>query len=823
MSNKRDEQREVLASIDAILTMIEKYPSLGFNGNDGLHNLNISVSPFDFLLSIIKKGASDSDMINWLVNILTQGLPAIELGVKGILLSNFKKTIDCNNDPRIPQWLRQNPFDNRTTNKPTNSNENRGFILNLRSIDYKNILSESPISPIGQTNYFGTKSYFKFSKGELKDNVYYSYHDAQKAYTKALHQHTTDDVPMSFNLSDLIKTSEIDNIHELARAKDFNAYLWYASNKAHFTNSTEIEGNLNDYEYFYKPNQSYKVFEGASNSILSPFSGHFKANINDISPFTIGDTIIQKNSGKKPYYMPFLSLCIKGKQKITLDDKDEAYEFVPVSSNYKSANWYVNSGTYFNFLKQPQSRIERKYGEDKALCNIESLSLEDVITSTIDIASQDNYIRFTILPPPFIHLPHVHVETETISGNNTLNNNTEDVTKIKYSGEPPWRMQRILFDADGVANKKGNYTVLPDWEHKIQDTTNHQTVYELYNSVSNLKIDNVKLIVHWEDGSYELIGGNDLTRKFALIECYSGLTVYDFNYNFVMGMQLFDPAVVASQLIEMATNIMAPSALTINANINKTESAYQIRVAEIVKNIIESTAFEATDCFYTFSNTEIEEMEHKAELKRSQGYEFIDSNHKNLQVSLDEAYTILHEFDDNATLQENKDVITRAITKATTSITEEVLPEDRYSLHINLIQELIKGLTLSIVLSLLSPKIILLFEINRRLMDRDLREPLSLEDFLNSISGLITAIVLEVRDLILREMLSWATEIIENLVSKISTILIMEQTDYYTRLIRGLLKACSFKVPKRKILSSQLDNVDYADIDDIEQPISQEC
>ena len=54
-------------------------------------------------------------------------------------------------------------------------------------------------------------------------------------------------------------------------------------------------------------------------------------------------------------------------------------------------------------------------------------------------------------------------------------------------------------------------------------------------------------------------------------------------------------------------------------------------------------------------------------------------------------------------------------------------------------------------------------------------------------------------------------------------MLALEQIEYYTRILRGLLKACAFKFPKRKLLDSQLDNVDYADIDPIELPKSNEC
>ena len=93
MSKLSDDKREVLAYIDAILTMIEKYPTFNLGNIASDINLGVSVNPFDFLLSIISKKVTDSEMIDWLVNILTYSLPAIELGVKGVLLSTLKQTL----------------------------------------------------------------------------------------------------------------------------------------------------------------------------------------------------------------------------------------------------------------------------------------------------------------------------------------------------------------------------------------------------------------------------------------------------------------------------------------------------------------------------------------------------------------------------------------------------------------------------------------------------------------------------------------------------------------------------------------------------------
>jgi hypothetical protein len=290
-----------------------------------------------------------------------------------------------------------------------------------------------------------------------------------------------------------------------------------------------------------------------------------------------------------------------------------------------------------------------------------------------------------------------------------------------------------------------------------------------------------------------------------------------------MGMQLFDSKVVTSQLIEVATNIKKSnkSNIDIGLNVNKTETAYQMRIAEIINKIINSNQQEISDCFFSFSNNKFNEMMEKSEIKRSNSYDFsIDSNQA-ITPSLNEAYDILEEYDDNATLIENKDIISRSISQVTASITNEILPSDKYNIKLTLIEELIKSLTFVTVNSLITPKILFLFKINQELLGN--KTDLSMEEFLNSIFDLISKIISEVQDLIVQELLKWALSLLKETISKFGKILSLEQIDYYVRMFNALLKACKFKRNKGSLLPSTLDYVDYADIDETEIQKTDEC
>lgn len=733
MSNISKEQRETLALVDAILALLEKNPT------NGGTNITLSANPFDFLIDMISKIVNKKEMIDWLSNMLVKVLPSMELAIKAAILSNLKSTIDCNNDPRIPNWIRM------SVNSDDSKNFDKGLKFDVRSLDYTNMLQVSPLTVQGMNLYFGTRTLFEvLGDSELSDIKY-------STFKKALN----DCKKYGIDITRISNKSEITSVYELARARDFNAFIWFIIHKAKFIKEANKSDLPDDFD------------------ILKPFEGKETLGVNDLATIIPGEIV---KDGK------FFSLCIKSEESNRQETKvlekdyitkntsteeinagysttDYSYKIVPVSINNLSANWYVNSGTFYNFLLPQNKRKERDYSKDYPIFNLQYFD-----ELTYNGKKYYNTLRMMILPKPFVHLPK--------------------------DNEPAWRIQSILFNENGEPDSKGRFSVKSEDDYDI-----------------NL-----------ETGEYSL------KNKSKLYECYPKLTVYEFNYDFVMGMQLFDPTVVATKLIEMFTNCFTyGSGVGLDVSINKSETAYQMRISEIVKNIVESTAYEVSDCFYTFDNSKYDSMLNDAELKRSRLYPFNENgNLSATESNTEKSFEILNEFDNNATLQENIDVMTRTITQATANITEEVLPEDKYGIDINIIEGFIKMLVNVTVESLLTPKMILLFETNRQLMgDNNIK--LSIEEFLESITGLIVAIVSEIRDLILQQLLDWVMKLLQELFEVIADELLKEQLEYYYRLIKGMLEACWIKASHRSPLDSKLDVVNYADIDLIDKPKENNC
>lgn len=137
MANIKQVKDDALATINAALTILDKFPDLN-NANVSL-SLNTSTNPFTFLMDAFKSTSGYDALIRILSNYIVYGLDAAEIAVKGVLLSNIKNLLSCSINPFIPEELLR-----------------EGVIFDLRQLDVTDLLQTCPTdTKIGKYFYFG--------------------------------------------------------------------------------------------------------------------------------------------------------------------------------------------------------------------------------------------------------------------------------------------------------------------------------------------------------------------------------------------------------------------------------------------------------------------------------------------------------------------------------------------------------------------------------------------------------------------------------------------------------------------------------------------
>ena len=718
----------------------------------------VANNPLMFIIELLNHiGVTTETLKKWLVDFLIGTLPIIEMGVKAILLANLKKRVSCSSDPRIPaKYRKKHPLDDENN---TNTN---GIYVSVDAIDIFDKLSISPLSDEGRELYFGTTG--------------------------------------------------VENAYQFARAYDFDAFLWFVMHKAKFANSTPIPDNK-DLNTFFNDKENYNSKSVSGNSLLDDVKVNFDFikptgdNQNKGSKILPGNTFKYVNGN-------IISMCINAKYETTFYNTDvepitqEAFdngllkpnfvlykyitenELVPISDDWKSANWYgyLNVFKSFDSYYAKDGIIKRDYSKEKAICNVQYF--ENAIDKYNASDTIGRKFLVSILPKPFVHKPHTNHPTGT--------------------KEPLWRFIRLLFDADGKPNKRGKYSISQNGIS--EEETDDYVIYTCSEKGINIKVDK-------KTGYYSNEATGDTLKKFVnigLIECYPGLTVYEFNYDYIMSLRLFDPKVVAASLLKAALN----TDIEYSISSQKVERREMVRQA--VNSIIESSEnseSEITDCFYNFSNDKYEKLNRIAEEKRLHinrvGDSTVKSDYENVQ-------NILNEYDDNATLETKTDVLTRAITSASVEASNGIENgSDKEQVQRTFVCNIIQNLLNAIVDGILNPKVLMLLMVNQKIMDSDIDKSMlkmTWKDVLNSMSDVILGVIREVIDMVCVELLNMLLKQLEPLKNLMIDLVANEKAKRYREMIQTIIKNCDFLPFDFSIFGNQFDNtvitnVDYADID----------
>lgn len=561
------------------------------------------------------------------------------------------------------------------------------------------------------------------------------------------------------------------SVYECARANDMNAFLWYCIHKSDTPIPSELSSN--DIEQAIKEYGMHIVYDnpfGYGGDCGSTIDEMFVVEADDEKGgFIPGATLKSKDSNQ-------MSLCVRSEY---INGKLNNM-FVPIGTFRNGCDWYVMEGNKVTNSVNKSSDV-REYNKEYPICNIEYVDKQNSGSAVTNNA--ENRFKFTILPKPY--------------------NASRNIFTVKP----------LLFDSHGTPTKDGRYTIYGNISNG-----------EGYISCNGYRIN---LTEDYDIESMAGPQGEEIVSlpETCLMECYRGLTVYEFNYDFVMGMRLFDSKVVTARLIEMLSNVR------IGGTVDFSGAIINDRVIEIIRSVMEADDYTSSDCFFNFSNERYDMMMAEAEMRR---YERLSRNAKaNIvrEVDSEKIRSILSEYDEEATLEEKVSVIKRAVTQANVEITKPTVGYDfkvggyasfdGNEIGWDVLSQMVENIAVILCESVVTPKIILLLEVNRKLMRSD-DEPLTVDSFLRMAVGLIIGIVKEIRDRILEELLKWVESELAELISKFAQAMAKEQVMGYVELIRNIKETCGSLIFGSE-MASKLANVNYADIDNNIEQLTAQC
>ena len=481
---------------------------------------------------------------------------------------------------------------------------------------------------------------------------------------------------------------------------------------------------------------NHKTTKNYKGSLLSSLEVTY--NEDDPSTILLGNTF-QYESGRT------ISMCID----IKYNDKGKILNntIVPISDDWSSVNWYTRRANYFtkNIIGDKASKIsaKRDYSKEIPICNIQYI--DQGSTDSPVIGTVNNKLRFTILPKPLVYI------------------NPKKLT-----------IKKILFNENGDFDKNGKYTL------------------------SDTKFD--EIFKKGQSKDFEFNEGKSKADVIkSMYECYKGLTIYEFNYDLIMGMKLFDARSIVSALFDTLQN----ASLGLNVGLEERHQESTDTIKEIIKNIINTDDSTVNDCYHTFSN---------------ERYNMLLSNTANKRLNRTDKFydakQILSASLSGDTVNE-EEVLHRAITQAKVTVTEGSDGSDEYGIANNFIFSLLNNLITAIVQSLLSPKLLMVIVVNQSMMGGGKWEKFNFSNLFKALQDIIVGIVKEVKDLIIDKLWKLVAIRLDPLITITSDEIVKEQLDSYADVLREIMKYAPyvFHFIGGQRQDTKIDDVDYADID----------
>jgi hypothetical protein len=258
-------------------------------------------------------------------------------------------------------------------------------------------------------------------------------------------------------------------------------------------------------------------------------------------------------------------------------------------------------------------------------------------------------------------------------------------------------------------------------------------------------------------------GGNpNNTFTIKANSSYNSKTLTDLNNNFIDSLTLFNSEGIVNRIIDILFGSVAVS-------INKTTKQLEndAKINNVVDSMINSDADDTIDDnYFTFTNDEVYVHQQEADL-RKKGIVKLECCNK---VAASVPVSFLTDFNTQmsaaTTTQQKKDVISTNLDKmANQNTINATSTTDHISIKLNFIQQIINNLIKAIVGVVLSPKVVMIFLINYKIIYGPTATFGDAIDFIKKNKNLIHSMTKKISGMIIKILIAIALKQIATLVA----------------------------------------------------------
>lgn len=300
---------------------------------------------------------------------------------------------------------------------------------------------------------------------------------------------------------------------------------------------------------------------------------------------------------------------------------------------------------------------------------------------------------------------------------------------------------------------------------------------------------------------------------------FGNKTVFEFNFDYITSLKLFDSKTLVAQII----NAVAGISTSLNANLSFNQQLISAQLKEIVKRVMMTEDGSPEDCYYKFSNEEYDKLLREADIRQK-------TTGENYKALNDEIISEVSKI--NNASADDEDKVIYSVFKSVSQDISTYNSDDKYevSLGIDVIRKFLEETVFQLTLQVLSPKIMLLYAINDKVLDPNGSGINGAIEFFKKFENLIVSLIKQIFSLIMEYLAEFLIGQLKEIIYLFIEKLLLEKIGYYMLLIEQLISTCtagvgnislSFNGRRNNPLS--IENVIGADIIPSKDTPTEEC
>ena len=280
------------------------------------------------------------------------------------------------------------------------------------------------------------------------------------------------------------------------------------------------------------------------------------------------------------------------------------------------------------------------------------------------------------------------------------------------------------------------------------------------------------------------------TFTVRVTQTYINKKISDMNNDFIDSITLFDTATVLNKILDTLYG-------SVSIELKKTTKQLQVeaQINDIIDRIADADDKIIDDSFFHFTNEELYSQEINADNRRNGILPLETSLETPVSVPMEFLISATTQINSASTLIEKKSVVTSNLENiADQNAASAQNSSDKMTLKVNFIQNIIKNISKAITNAVISPKIVLIFLINFKIVSGIVATYSNPIDFIKKNKNLFNDLVKGVAEQIIKRLLELALKEITRLAAAKSAKLLIEKANQRQSQILSLVGVAKDKL-----------------------------